>query len=192
MGGGRTNLPPGFHFHPSDEELIVHFLRRKAALLPCYPDIIPTVHLHHHDPWDLNGKAFQASDKWYFFTQLTQSRGSLNGYWSQVGLDEPIFSSGRNVGSKKTLIFYIGDPTEGVKTNWVMHEFHLVDGSTSSRSMKKRGHSSTECNKWVVCRVYDSSSAGSQSGFRDEGTELSCLDEVFLSLDDLDEVSLPN
>lgn len=25
-----------------------------------------------------------------------------------------------------------------------------------------------------------------------DGTELSCLDEVFLSLDDLEEVSLPN
>lgn len=47
-----------------------------------------------------------------------------------------------------------------------------------------------ESNKWVVCRVYDSS-GGSQSSFQDEGNELSCLDEVFLSLDDFDEVSLP-
>jgi hypothetical protein len=43
----------------------------------------------------------------------------------------------------------------------------------------------------VVCRVFESS-CGAQVSFHDEGTELSCLDEVFLSLDDYDEVSLPN
>jgi No apical meristem (NAM) protein len=50
-----TSLPPGFHFHPSDEELVVHFLHRKVSSLPCHPDIIPTIHLHRYDPWDLNG-----------------------------------------------------------------------------------------------------------------------------------------
>jgi hypothetical protein len=52
---GATNLPPGFHFFPSDEDLVVHFLRRKAANIPCRPDIIPTVLLHRYDPWELNG-----------------------------------------------------------------------------------------------------------------------------------------
>jgi hypothetical protein len=55
MGGGATNLPPGFHFFPSDEDLVVHFLRRKAANLPCRPDIVPTILLHRYDPWELNG-----------------------------------------------------------------------------------------------------------------------------------------
>lgn len=54
MGEG-SNLPPGFRFFPSDEELVVHFLRRKASLLPCNPDIIPTLSLLRCDPWDLNG-----------------------------------------------------------------------------------------------------------------------------------------
>jgi hypothetical protein len=40
----------------------------------------------------------------------------------------------------------------------------------------------------VICRVYERDE-DDQDG---DGTELSCLDEVFLSLDDLDEVSLPN
>ena len=39
----------------------------------------------------------------------------------------------------------------------------------------------------MICRVYE------RNGEEDNGTELSCLDEVFLSLDDdLDEISLPN
>uniref|UniRef100_A0A453C0V7 NAC domain-containing protein n=1 Tax=Aegilops tauschii subsp. strangulata TaxID=200361 RepID=A0A453C0V7_AEGTS len=53
--GGSTNLPPGFHFFPSDEELVIHFLRRKAALLPCRPDIVPTLPQNRYDPWELNG-----------------------------------------------------------------------------------------------------------------------------------------
>ncbi|KAJ3696687.1 hypothetical protein LUZ61_000392 [Rhynchospora tenuis] len=197
MGEGMTSLPPGFHFYPSDEDLVVHFLHRKVSTLPCYPDVIPTVHLHRYDPWDLNGKALQAADKFYFFTRMSQSRGTPNGQWSQVGSDELIRNGGRDVGSKKTLVFYIRDSQERIKTNWIMHEFHLLDGSYSNsssgsaNSRPKRGHSTKECNKWVLCRVFDSS-GDSQSSFRDDGTELSCLDEVFLSLDDFDEVSLPN
>ncbi|KAF0932175.1 hypothetical protein E2562_008706 [Oryza meyeriana var. granulata] len=48
------------------------------------------------------------------------------------------------------------------------------------------GADETESNNWVLCRVFESSS-GSQVSFHGEGTELSCLDEVFLSLDDYDE-----
>jgi hypothetical protein len=43
----------------------------------------------------------------------------------------------------------------------------------------------------VICRVFYSS-CGSQVSYHEEGMELSCLDEVFLSLDDYDEVSFPN
>ncbi|KAJ4814192.1 NAC domain-containing protein 104 [Rhynchospora pubera] len=197
MGEGMTSLPPGFHFYPSDEDLVIHFLHRKVSTLPCYPDVIPTVHLHRYDPWDLNGKALQAADKFYFFTRMSQSRGTPNGHWSQVGSDELITNGGRDVGSKKTLVFYIRDSQERIKTNWIMHEFHLLDGSYSNssggsaNSKQKKCHSTKECNKWVLCRVFDSN-GDSQSSFRDDSTELSCLDEVFLSLDDFDEVSLPN
>lgn len=48
------NLPPGFHFCPTDEELVLHFLYRKALLLPSHPTI-PHLNLHLHDPWEFNG-----------------------------------------------------------------------------------------------------------------------------------------
>lgn len=51
----NVNLPPGFRFYPTDEELLVHFLQRKAALLPCHPDVIPDLDLYPYDPWQLNG-----------------------------------------------------------------------------------------------------------------------------------------
>lgn len=49
------NLPPGFRFYPTDEELVVHFLQRKAALLPCHPDVIPDLELYPYNPWELEG-----------------------------------------------------------------------------------------------------------------------------------------
>ena len=49
------NLPPGFRFFPTDEELVVHFLHRRASLLPCHPDVIPDLDLYPYDPWDLPG-----------------------------------------------------------------------------------------------------------------------------------------
>lgn len=56
MGDNNFNMPPGFRFYPSDEELVVHFLHRKAALLPCHPDVIPDLDLYPYDPWDLDGR----------------------------------------------------------------------------------------------------------------------------------------
>lgn len=58
MGDNNVNLPPGFRFYPTDEELVVHFLHRKAALLPCHPDVIPDLDLYPYDPWDLDGMFF--------------------------------------------------------------------------------------------------------------------------------------
>ncbi|WOL01550.1 hypothetical protein Cni_G10267 [Canna indica] len=196
MGEG-SNLPPGFRFFPSDEELVVHFLRRKAALLPCHPDIIPTVDVRRCDPWDLNGKALQGGDlNWYFFTQRSQNKATGNGYWHTASADETITSNYMDVGVKKTYRYYLGEAPESIKTNWLMHEFQLLDAglaATSSGGSRrtKRGQPRSESNKWVICRVYESS-GGSQSSFHDDGSELSCLDEVFLSLDDLDDISLPN
>ncbi|CAA7396730.1 unnamed protein product [Spirodela intermedia] len=197
MGNGAGDLPPGFRFFPSDEELVVHFLHRKAAHLPCYPDVIPSLDPRHYDPWDLNGKALPGGNQWYFFTRRALSRVWASGYWMPTGVEKPVTSAGRNVGIKKYLAFYAGQAPVGIKTNWVMHEYHLLDcpGGTSAddsgwRPSKTSGHPEVDFNEWVLGRVYESD-FGSQSSFYDDGTELSCLDEMFLSLDDLDEISLP-
>ncbi|KAL2254389.1 NAC domain-containing protein 104-like [Sesamum indicum] len=197
MGENNFNLPPGFRFYPTDEELVVHFLQRKAALLPCHPDVIPDLDLYPYDPWDLHGKAMGEGNKWYFYSRRTKSRVSGSGYWQSIGVEEPIYSStnGHNViGLKKYSAFYIGEPSgsQAVKTNWIMQEYRLSSDSTSSTrssTSSRRSRNSKniiDYSKWVICRVYEYNDED------DDGAELSCLDEVFLSLDDLDEISLPN
>ncbi|XP_022865333.1 NAC domain-containing protein 104-like [Olea europaea var. sylvestris] len=189
MADSNFNLPPGFRFHPTDEELIVHFLLRKVALLPCHPDVLPDLDLYPYDPWDLNGKAMAESSKWYFYSRRTQSRITESGYWQYMGIDEPIHSSASQklIGMKKDYAFYTGKPPEGVKTNWIMQEYRLSDSSSICRSSRKR-NSKKDYSKWVACRVYEYT-CGKED---DDGSELSYLDEVFLSLDDLDEISFPN
>nr|AIA57529.1 NAC domain-containing protein [Boehmeria nivea] len=192
----NVNLPPGFRFYPTDEELVVHFLHRKVALLPCHPDVIPDLDLYPYDPWDLHGKALGEDNKWYFYSRKTQNRVTSNGYWKPLGVEEAVIGrcGGKKVGTKKYLVFHAGDASSSIKTNWIMHEFHLSDSasasstsssSNSTRTSKRRTTNKLDCSKWVLCRVYERDDD-------DDGAELSCLDEVFLSLDDLDEISLPN
>ncbi|KAL7001955.1 hypothetical protein U1Q18_003103 [Sarracenia purpurea var. burkii] len=133
-------------------------------------------------------------NKWYFFSRKTQSRVTANGYWKALGVDEPVFTStgdGKKVGMKKHYGFYIGESPAGTKTNWIMQEYSLSESaSTSYRSSKRRGNPKIDYSAWVLCRVFESNDDnGSGSG---SGAELSCLDEVFLSLDDLEDISLPN
>ncbi|KAL8129633.1 hypothetical protein V2J09_018788 [Rumex salicifolius] len=195
MGDNNSsNLPPGFRFYPSDEELVVHFLQRRPTLLPCHPDIIPDLDLFPYDPWHLHGKALCEGRKWYYYSRRTQSRVSESGYWKAMGVDEPIFSAsnGKKVGMKKYFMFYIGDPSSsdgGSWTNWIMHEYRLSDSSSSS-SRKSRSRSNDH-SRWVVCKVYEQAE-GDDDDDDNDGTELSCLDEVFLSMDDYDEISLPS
>ncbi|WCJ39968.1 NAC domain-containing protein 104 [Euphorbia peplus] len=186
----NVNLPPGFRFYPTEEELVVHFLQRKASLLPCHPDVIPDLNLYPYDPWDLDGKALAEGRQWYYYSRRTQNRMTENGYWMAMGIDEPVLTnSNKRVGIKKYFVFH---SSSGIKTNWIMEEYRLSssDSASSSRPSKSRGRSKIDHSKWVICKVYERNSEEEEDD--DDGTELSCLDEVFLSLDDLDEISLPN
>ncbi|PHU11983.1 putative NAC domain-containing protein 94 [Capsicum chinense] len=44
---------PGFRFHPTDEELLGFYLRRKVENKRIKLDLIKEVDIYKHDPWDL-------------------------------------------------------------------------------------------------------------------------------------------
>lgn len=70
-GSQQPNLPPGFRFHPTDEELVVHYLKKKAASAPLPVAIIAEVDLYKFDPWELPG-SFKKY-KFFIFTFLSFS-----------------------------------------------------------------------------------------------------------------------
>lgn len=53
MGG--ASLPPGFRFHPTDEELVGYYLKRKTQGLEIELEVIPVIDLYKFDPWELPG-----------------------------------------------------------------------------------------------------------------------------------------
>lgn len=50
-----VSLPPGFRFHPTDEELVAYYLKRKINGKKIELEIIPEVDLYKCEPWDLPG-----------------------------------------------------------------------------------------------------------------------------------------
>lgn len=46
-------LPPGFRFHPTDEELITHYLAPKVAGTSFCATVIGELDLNKREPWDL-------------------------------------------------------------------------------------------------------------------------------------------
>ncbi|XP_008799244.2 NAC domain-containing protein 92-like isoform X2 [Phoenix dactylifera] len=153
------NLPPGFRFHPTDEELIICYLSRKVSDFRFFTKAIAEVDLKKCEPWELPGKAnFMGEKEWYFFslrdrkypTGLRTNRATDAGYWKTTGKDREIFHSGILVGMKKTLVFYKGRAPNGEKTGWAMHEYRLHT---------KFPYKSTK-EEWVVCRVFRRVSSG--------------------------------
>ncbi|KAG5035895.1 NAC domain-containing protein 104 [Glycine soja] len=200
MEDGSVNLPPGFFFSPSDEELVLHFLYCKASLIPCHPNIIPDLHPSQLAPWELNGKALLSGNQYYFFTKVNENRARENGYWKDTGVTEPILSTfDKKVGMKKYLGFHIGEAPQGTETSWVMQEYYICSSgfdTASYRSARRRRKHDQSWSKWVLCKVYEK--IRSQQGVNcysdddDSGSELSWLDEVYLSLDDdLEEIGMP-
>ncbi|KAJ1434769.1 NAC domain [Sesbania bispinosa] len=178
----HPQLPPGFRFHPTDEELVVHYLKRKADSAPLPVSIIAEIDLYKFDPWELPSKASFGEQEWYFFSPRDRkypngarpNRAATSGYWKATGTDKPILASDghHKVGVKKALVFYGGKPPKGVKTNWIMHEYRLADNkslnSTSktpspapdpARSNKKN---SLRLDDWVLCRIYKKSNSSTQ------------------------------
>lgn len=157
-----AGLPPGFRFQPTDEELIVHYLCKRAAAMPCPVPIVAELDIHKFDPWDLPAKAVNGGErKWYFFSPCTRkysrpndkysrpNRAAGSGYWKATGRDKAIiYSIGdcKMLATKQALVFYKGRPPRGRMTAWIMHEYrrHLpaegtkVSPSTSSSSMMVR------------------------------------------------------
>lgn len=51
----QETVMPGFRFHPTEEELIEFYLRRKVDGKRFNIDLISFLDLYRYDPWDLPG-----------------------------------------------------------------------------------------------------------------------------------------
>ncbi|XP_051227882.1 NAC transcription factor NAM-2 [Lolium perenne] len=153
---GHGGLPIGFRFRPTDEELVLHYLRRKAFACPLPADIIPVVDLARIHPSDLPGDA----DGERFFFHLPATRcwrkgggggraGGAGGVWRASGKEALVLAPrcGRPVGAKRTLVFCARG---GARTAWAMHEYRLLPAALGAWAAA----AAAKPKDWVVCRVF--------------------------------------
>ncbi|XP_062221469.1 NAC domain-containing protein 78-like [Phragmites australis] len=163
-------LAPGFRFHPTDEELVSYYLRRRVLGRRLRVDAIAEIDLYRLEPWDLPSLSrIRSRDaQWYFFARLDRkltgagaggrggpgnrtNRATPRGYWKTTGKDREVYHRGKPAGMKKTLVFHAGRAPKGERTNWVMHEYRLLDADGPQ-------------DLHVVCRIFQKVGSGPMNG----------------------------
>lgn len=148
-------VPPGFRFHPTDEELVGYYLRKKVASQKIDLDVIKDIDLYRIEPWDLQEKCwigYEEQNEWYFFshkdkkypTGTRTNRATMAGFWKATGRDKAVYNKSKLIGMRKTLVFYKGRAPNGQKSDWIMHEYRLE--SEENGPPQEEG--------WVVCRAF--------------------------------------
>ncbi|KAI5067488.1 hypothetical protein GOP47_0018016 [Adiantum capillus-veneris] len=163
---GKYFLPPGFRFHPTDQEIILYYLKRKICGLKMELDIIAEIDLYEFEPWDLHEvSCLQTKDLlWYFFCPKMrkypkgnrENRATPVGRWKPSGKDRPVLSGSRLVGTRKCLIYYVRRAKKEERTDWVMHEFRLSEDEIQRLKAKQ--------NDFVLSRVFKKDGRGSKRG----------------------------
>ncbi|KAI3689327.1 hypothetical protein L2E82_47281 [Cichorium intybus] len=159
-------FPPGFRFHPTDEELVLYYLKRKICGRSLKLDIIGEVDVYKWDPEELPGQSkLKSGDRqWFFFSPRDRkypnggrsSRATMNGYWKATGKDRIIKRRSSSVGIKKTLVYYQGRAPSGLRTDWVMHEY-TMDEEELKRCPYTQDH-------FVLYKIFKKSGPGPKNG----------------------------
>ncbi|GFY89253.1 NAC domain containing protein 35 [Actinidia rufa] len=144
---------PGFRFHPTEEELIEFYLRRKVEGKRFTVELITFLDLYRFDPWELPAMAAIGEKEWYFYVPRDRkyrngdrpNRVTTSGYWKATGADRMVRSENfRSIGLKKTLVFYSGKAPKGIRTSWIMNEYRLPQQETERLQKAETS----------LCRVY--------------------------------------
>ncbi|KAK9673313.1 hypothetical protein RND81_12G159900 [Saponaria officinalis] len=161
----RKSNPPGFRFHPTDEELFMFYLKRKVIGKSIPPQMMSELDVYRFDPWDLPAKACAKTRdlNWYFLCPRskkypsrgkTATRVTVHGYWKSTGVDKTVNYNNRPVGKIKTLVFYRGKAPKGDRTDWVMYEYRLEDRLLSEQRVTQ--------DSYVICKIHEKSGPGSK------------------------------
>ncbi|XP_051200708.1 NAC domain-containing protein 43 [Lolium perenne] len=211
---GQSCVPPGFRFHPTEEELLNYYLRKKVASEQIDLDVIRDIDLNKLEPWDIQEKCKIGSgpqNDWYFFshkdkkypTGTRTNRATAAGFWKATGRDKAIYNAVKRIGMRKTLVFYKGRAPHGQKSDWIMHEYRLEDPSSAAgagadataTAMVVTAAASSDTggeDGWVVCRVFKKKhhhkeaggGSGKRGGGRDEGGKAARSSSPLYSSDD--------
>ncbi|KAF2302757.1 hypothetical protein GH714_005357 [Hevea brasiliensis] len=111
-GNGQLSVPPGFRFHPTDEELLYYYLKKKVSYEAIDLDVIREISVEL-DLFLKEWYLFSHKDKKYP-TGTRTNRATTAGFWKATGRDKAIhLSNSKRIGMRKTLVFYTGRAPHG-------------------------------------------------------------------------------
>ncbi|XP_027906014.1 NAC domain-containing protein 96-like [Vigna unguiculata] len=156
----------GVGFRPTEQELVDFYLKHKLLGDDSRVDVIPVIDLCHVEPSDVPGILAKSRIRfgdpdWFFFSPVDfkysnskrVNRKTEKGFWKATGKDRDISSWNTNtlIATKKNLVYYTGIVSCGVKSYWVIHEYHAVTF-----------HESERC--FVLCRLMRKSGKTTEGG----------------------------
>ncbi|XP_038992783.1 NAC domain-containing protein 90-like [Hibiscus syriacus] len=158
-------LATGFRFFPTEEELVLFYLRNQLdGKTQQMHLVIPVLNIYDVEPWDLPqlaGELCRAdTEQWFYFTprQEREARGgranrtTASGYWKATGSPSYVYSSDdRVIGMKKTMVFYKGKTPAGKKTKWKMNEYRAIEAVANPSAVTTTPMLRHE---FSLCRVY--------------------------------------
>ncbi|CAB4300814.1 unnamed protein product [Prunus armeniaca] len=137
------SVPVGFRFHPTDEELVTHYLKKKLKGMDSHvSNIIREIDILKFEPWDLPKSSLLKSDdeNWFFFSRPEYNKHKKNrttqeGFWKITGREHAIKARDNRsvIGRKRILTFYRGRVRNSERTNWVMHEYYIPDDNPNAQ-----------------------------------------------------------
>ncbi|KAF7145071.1 hypothetical protein RHSIM_Rhsim04G0194200 [Rhododendron simsii] len=167
----NMTIPTGYRFRPTDEEILVDYLEKKATGQPLPCDVVMEREMYgagDKDPWQI----FTDKDPWeicetednkgkvktegtiYVFTTLIKAgksriaRTAGCGTWhGETALEQVLDDEGCVIGNKRTLCFEITDESGAMDKSvtgghWIMHEYSLPGGNAMARK-----------GEYVLCRI---------------------------------------
>ncbi|CAM6039031.1 unnamed protein product [Sphagnum compactum] len=188
-------LPAGVRFDPSDEELLVHLAakmgRSNMMSHPLIDDFISFLDgedgICGTHPEKLPGVKKDGSSCHFFhrpsmaYTTGTRKRRKIhaNGReevrWHKTGKTRPVLQNRKVLGFKKIMVLYerVGKKSKNVKTNWVMHQYHLGEKEEETDG------------ELVVCKVFFQKQPRNCSGGAPKTSDMLAEEECELSESDI-------
>ncbi|OMO72482.1 No apical meristem (NAM) protein [Corchorus capsularis] len=135
-----VQLPPGFRFMPTEEQLLHGYLLKKVKgeALPC--DIVTDCDIYGDgkEPWKIFGE--NSTEKFYVFAKLKKvsangkniERKAGTGTWKGQKPKIVKDSNNNHIGLNKSFVFQVknsgsGSASSNVNGHWLMHEYSLVN-----------------------------------------------------------------
>ncbi|KAK5845707.1 hypothetical protein GOBAR_AA31233 [Gossypium barbadense] len=115
------DMPPGFRFYPTEEELVSFYLynmlegKQEDLNALSINRVIPVVDIYEFNPWDLPPYlCHRDPEQWFFFIPRKESeaRGERpkrltdTGFWKATGSPGFVYAlNGRSIGVNRTMVF---------------------------------------------------------------------------------------